>query len=74
MWITRKQERKILRLAMSKIYAVQERGDLEPRLNDSEDFLDIAVWCLRDALHAVFEYGYMEGQMEAQNEQKQAGH
>ncbi len=35
---------------------------LETRHNDSLDFHDIAVWCLKSALEAAFEEGLASGQ------------
>lgn len=44
-------------IAISNIISVENGGDLETRMNDSEDFLDIAVWEIRAALLAAYEAG-----------------
>lgn len=64
MSLTKRQQRKVLEIAKKHIYSVKERGDLETRKCDSEDFLDIAVWCLKEALEEAYELGLKEGQHE----------
>lgn len=59
-------KRKIYNIAKQHIYGLPERGDLKAHNSDREDFLDIAVWCLEDALIAAYE----EGRKDAQNESK----
>lgn len=66
MKISKRTQRKLLEIAKENMYAVQERGDLETRHSDSEDFLDISVWGLKAALEAAYELG----RQEAQHEQK----
>ncbi|MCW6681304.1 hypothetical protein NHG29_00215 [Aerococcaceae bacterium NML160702] len=41
---------------------VKERGDLEKRNSDSEDFLDISVWGLKAMLQEAYELGKQHGQ------------
>ena len=36
---------------------MEQRADLERHFSDSEDFLDIAVWELKDAMLAAYELG-----------------
>ena len=36
---------------------VEERGDLERRWNDEEDFLDISVWGLKAMLEQAYQLG-----------------
>ena len=55
--MTEKQTKELLRIAREKITTMENRTDLEQRFNDEEDFLDIAVWELKDALTAAFELG-----------------
>ena len=64
MSLTKRQQRKVLTVAKKHIYGVKDRGDLEARYCDSEDFLDIAVWCLKAALEEAYELGLKEGQHE----------
>ena len=61
--LTKKEQRKVLGIAKKFIYGVKERGDLEQRFRDSDDFLDVAVWSLREAL----EEAYTLSKKEAQN-------
>ncbi len=48
---------KLLEIAKAHSYAVESRGDLERRNNDSEDFLDIPVWALQAMLKEAYELG-----------------
>lgn len=64
MKISQKTQRQLLQIAMEHMATVEQRGDLETRHSDSEDFLDIAVWCLKDALEAAYELGRQEAQHE----------
>ncbi|MBR1810995.1 MAG: hypothetical protein IJ766_05005 [Clostridia bacterium] len=47
----------ILRIAQKTICPMEQRADLERHFSDSEDFLDIAVWELKDAMLAAYELG-----------------
>ena len=47
----------ILKIAREKIVPMERREDLERHYRDEEDFLDIAVWELKDALLAAYELG-----------------
>lgn len=42
---------------MQHMPPVADRGDLKTRNSDSEDFLNVAVWGLRDALMEAYELG-----------------
>ena len=64
MSLTKQQQCKVLAVAKKHIYGVKGRGDLEARYHDAEDFLDIAVWCLKAALEEAYELGLKEGQHE----------
>lgn len=50
-------EKKLLEIAKKYCYQVEVRGDLEARMNDSDDFLDIAVWGLKGMLEEAYELG-----------------
>ncbi|WP_415274882.1 DUF6900 domain-containing protein [Clostridium perfringens] len=50
-----KQE--LFEIAKRNIYGLEERGDLEQRFIDSEDFLDVAVWSIRKLLKEAYELG-----------------
>ena len=48
--LNKKQQDALLKIAMQTMLSVAERGDLETRNSDSEDFLDIPVWSLKLSL------------------------
>lgn len=64
MAISKKAQRKVLEVAKKHVYSVKERGDLETRYHDAEDFIDISVWCLKAALEEAYELGLKEWQHE----------
>ena len=47
--ITKEEEKALLEIAKRLMAAVDSRGDLEARDNDSEDFLEGPVWGLQNA-------------------------
>lgn len=47
----------LVTIAKKNISSLQSRPDLEPRHCDGEDFFDVAVWCLKDALVAAYMLG-----------------
>ena len=55
--ITKTTEKELLKIA--KIYSatIRERGDLEERNSDSEDFIDISVWGLKKMLEQAYALG-----------------
>lgn len=55
--MTKKEYNKLLEIAKDRIYAIENRGDLEPRNNDSEDFIDVSVESIKDILIAAYELG-----------------
>ena len=57
MKLTKTEQQKVLEIAKKHIYGVKERCDLEQRYRDADDFLDVAVWCLRDALEEAYALG-----------------
>lgn len=62
--LTKKEQRKVLEIAKRVVYGVKERGDLETRHSDGEDFLDIAVWTLREAMEEAYALGKEDGRNE----------
>lgn len=52
-----KRDKALLEIAKKNSYLIRERGDLEKRNNDSEDFLDISVWSLKQMLKEAYELG-----------------
>ena len=56
---------KLAKIAAENIPALEDRPDLESRDNDSADFFETSVWCLKDALIAAYELGRAAGREEA---------
>ena len=54
---TNKTDKQITEIAAKHLIAVQERGDLETRRSDSEDFIEVSVWSLKAALEEAYEAG-----------------
>lgn len=55
--VTKKQAEALLEIAKKASYAIGERGDLEYRMSDSEDFLDISVGAIEAMLEQAFLLG-----------------
>lgn len=53
----------LLEIAKQTIFCFKEgyRKDFETKGNDDEDFLDITVWDLYNALESAYKAGYNEG-------------
>ena len=62
--LTKKEQQKVLEIAKRVVYGVKDRGDLEQRYRDSDDFLDIAVWTLREAMEEAYALGKEDGKRE----------
>lgn len=60
--MTKKELKKLVAIAQENIPAMDGREDLEPQGLDELDFLDVSVWCLKDALVAAYELGKASGQ------------
>lgn len=58
--LNKKQQDALLKIAMQTMLSVAERGDLETHNSDSEDFLDIPVWSLKQALEEAYLLGKSE--------------
>lgn len=56
---------KLVKIAQENIPAMEGRADLDPMHCDDLDFLDVSVWCLKDALVAAYELGKATGRKEA---------
>ena len=48
--ITKEEEKALLEIAKRLMAAVDSRGDLEARDNDSEDFIEVPVWGIQKAM------------------------
>ena len=44
--LSAKKQKELLEIAKKAIYAIEERGSLEAKGNDSEDFIETSVWSL----------------------------
>ncbi len=53
--------KKIVQIAKEKMPALQGRADLETMHSGDLDFLDVAVWTLKEALMAAYEAGKADG-------------
>lgn len=54
-------KKELFEIAARNIYAVEQRGDLDQRYRDDDDFLDVAVWTLRKMLEEAYELGKQDG-------------
>lgn len=50
-------DKQLFDIAAKHLITVQERGDLEARHCDSEDFIEVSVWGLEAALKDAYEAG-----------------
>ena len=55
--ITKEEEKALLEIAKRLMAAVDSRGDLEARDNDSEDFIEVSVWSLKKTLEEAYQLG-----------------
>ena len=55
--INKTTEKELLKIAKMYSSTVRERGDLEERNNDSEDFIDVSVWGLKKMLEQAYALG-----------------
>ena len=51
------EEKIVQEIAKQKILAIKRRGDLETRSNDEEDFFEVSVWELKEALLEIYNAG-----------------
>ena len=60
---------KLLKIAQQTILYFNHgyRDDLDTHNGDSEDFFEIAIWELRNALQTAYESGYHEGFSDAES-------
>lgn len=52
--ITKEEEKALLEIAKRLMAAVDSRGDLEARDNDSEDFIEVPVWGIQKAMEEAY--------------------
>ena len=55
--ITKGEEKALLEIAKRLMAAVDSRGDLEARDNDSEDFIEVPVWGIQKAMEEAYLLG-----------------
>ena len=55
--IKEKETNNVLEIAKKYSMTIEERGDLETRNSDSEDFIEISVWNLKEMLLEAYEKG-----------------
>ena len=55
--ITKEEEKALLEIAKRLLAAVDSRGDLEARDNDSEDFIEVPVWGIQKAMEEAYLLG-----------------
>lgn len=55
--MTKKELNQIVKIAQENIISMEDRADLEQHSNDEEDFFEVSVWGLKDALIAAYELG-----------------
>ena len=53
------EEHYLLEIAKRLMAAVDSRGDLEARDNDSEDFIEVPVWSIQKAMEEAYLLGRM---------------
>ena len=55
--MTKKELNQIVKVSQENIILMENRSDLERHFSDEEDFFEISVWGLKDALVAAYELG-----------------
>lgn len=60
--MSKQLEKRLYEIASKHSCAVELRGDLETRNSDSEDFLDMSVWSIKQLLREAYELGKRDGQ------------
>lgn len=55
--ISKTELKKLVKIARESCPSLNGREDLEERRSDSEDFYEIAVWCMKEALIKAYSLG-----------------
>lgn len=50
-------KKQLIEIAKKNSYSIEERGDLETRNSDSEDFIEMSVWSIKAMLEEAYELG-----------------
>ena len=61
MRLTKEQEKKLEEIAMAYSIEIHERGGLDERHNDREDFPEISIWSLQQILEEAYKAGLEDG-------------
>lgn len=61
MSVSKIEKEKIFSVASQEIVGLSERGSLETKHNDDEDFMVVSVWELSAALEKVYRLGVSDG-------------
>ena len=59
--MTDKELQQLVDIAKKHVYAIERRGDLEDRDNDSEDFVETSVWSIKAMLIEAYKLGQEQG-------------
>ena len=52
--------KKLEKIAMDASYVLNERGGLDTRHNDADDFPEVPVWAIQEMLEKAYELGKAE--------------
>lgn len=55
--LSKKEYAAILEIAKKNSCLIADRGDLETHSSDDEDFLDMAIWSIKEMLIQAYELG-----------------
>lgn len=50
----------LLQIAKNHSFEIANRGDLDQRMNDSEDFIEVSVWGLKAMLDEAYKLGQQQ--------------
>lgn len=59
--LTEKKLAELERIAMSADYCLEQRGGIDARNNDQEDFPEVSIWGIREMLEKAYKLGLEDG-------------
>ena len=59
--LTKEQENKLEEIAMAYSIEIMERGGLDTRNNDREDFPEISIWAIKSIMEEAYKAGLEDG-------------
>ncbi|MBO7663778.1 MAG: hypothetical protein J6Y48_20750 [Clostridia bacterium] len=59
--LTKEQENKLEEIAMAYSIEIMERGGLDERHNDREDFPEISIWAIKSIMEEAYKAGLEDG-------------